>query len=122
LREPKSGQELFTSNRTEWRSGYSMRRKTMAVSGIISAIVVGLIIGALARLVLPGRQAVPIWLTILVGFVGAIIGTFLAKALGVDTSTKGLDFLEIVCQVVVAAAGIALVSGGFRGRSRRSVL
>ncbi len=34
---------------------------------IISAIVVGLIIGALGRLVLPGRQDTPIWLTILIG-------------------------------------------------------
>jgi uncharacterized membrane protein YeaQ/YmgE (transglycosylase-associated protein family) len=41
---------------------------------IISAIVVGLIIGALGRLVLPGRQDMPIWLTILIGIVAALIG------------------------------------------------
>ena len=47
----------------------------------------GLIIGALGRLVLPGRQNIPIWLTILIGVVAAIIGTLLANALGVgDTS------------------------------------
>jgi uncharacterized membrane protein YeaQ/YmgE (transglycosylase-associated protein family) len=41
---------------------------------IISAIVVGLIIGAPGRLVLPGRQDMPIWLTILIGIVAALIG------------------------------------------------
>jgi uncharacterized membrane protein YeaQ/YmgE (transglycosylase-associated protein family) len=58
------------------------------VTGIISAIIVGLIIGALGRLVLPGRQAIPIWLTILIGIVAALIGTFIANALGVG-STRG---------------------------------
>ena len=41
---------------------------------IISAIVVGLSLGALDRLVLPGRQDMPIWLTILIGIVAALIG------------------------------------------------
>jgi len=36
----------------------------MTVTGIITAIVIGAIIGALARLILPGRQNIPIWLTI----------------------------------------------------------
>jgi uncharacterized membrane protein YeaQ/YmgE (transglycosylase-associated protein family) len=92
----------------------------MAIGGIISAIVVGLIIGALGRLVLPGRQNVPIWLTILVGIVAAFIGSFLAKALGVNT-TDGVDWIEVVLQVVVAAIGIALVAGGMRGRGRTMI-
>ena len=51
---------------------------------IISAIVVGLIIGALGRLVLPGRQDMPIWLTIVIGIVAALIGSLIANALGVS--------------------------------------
>ena len=43
----------------------------MTVAGIISAILVGLVIGALGRLVVPGRQAIPIWLTIIVGIIAA---------------------------------------------------
>lgn len=86
----------------------------MTVTGIISAIIVGLIIGALARLVLPGKQDIPIWLTILIGAVGAIIGTFIAQFLGVAV-TGGIDWIEVVLQVAVAALGIALVAGS-RGR------
>jgi uncharacterized membrane protein YeaQ/YmgE (transglycosylase-associated protein family) len=82
----------------------------MTVTGIISAIIVGLIIGALGRLVLPGRQSIPIWLTIVVGIVAALIGTAIARAAGWAT-TDGVDWLEIIIQVALAAVGVALVSG-----------
>jgi uncharacterized membrane protein YeaQ/YmgE (transglycosylase-associated protein family) len=58
----------------------------MTVTGIISAIIVGLIIGALGRLVVPGRQPIPIWLTIVIGIVAAFIGSFIAGALGYANS------------------------------------
>jgi uncharacterized membrane protein YeaQ/YmgE (transglycosylase-associated protein family) len=79
---------------------------------IISAIVVGLIIGALGRLVLPGRQDMPIWLTILIGIVAALIGTFIANALGVGR-TRGIDWIELLIQVALAAAGVALVASRY---------
>jgi uncharacterized membrane protein YeaQ/YmgE (transglycosylase-associated protein family) len=86
------------------------------VTGIITAIIVGLIIGALGRLVVPGKQNIPIWLTILIGIVAAIIGTFIAAALGV-ANTRGVDWIELIIQVLLAAAGVALVAGI---RSRRT--
>jgi len=85
---------------------------------IISAIVVGLIIGALGRLVLPGRQDMPIWLTILIGIVAALIGTFIANALGVGR-TRGIDWIELIIQVALAAAGVALVAGRYAPSRRR---
>jgi uncharacterized membrane protein YeaQ/YmgE (transglycosylase-associated protein family) len=88
----------------------------MTVTGIISALVVGLIIGALGRLVLPGRQSIPIWLTILVGIVAAFIGTFIANAMGVG-DTAGIDWIEVIIQVALAAVGVSLVAGMY-GRRR----
>ena len=88
----------------------------MEVTGIITAIIIGLIIGALGRLVVPGKQNIPIWLTILIGIVAAIIGTFIAAALGV-ANTRGVDWIELIIQVLLAAAGVALVAGI---RSRRT--
>lgn len=82
----------------------------MHVTGIITAIVIGLIIGALGRLVVPGRQNIPIWLTILIGIVAAIIGTFIAAALGV-ADTNGIDWIELLIQVVLAAVGVSIVAG-----------
>jgi uncharacterized membrane protein YeaQ/YmgE (transglycosylase-associated protein family) len=89
----------------------------MTADGIISAIIIGAIIGMLGRLVVPGRQSMPIWLTIVVGIVAALLGSVIAKAIGVET-TPGVDWTEIFIQVVLAAIGVALVAGV---RGRRSV-
>jgi uncharacterized membrane protein YeaQ/YmgE (transglycosylase-associated protein family) len=86
------------------------------VSGIISAIIVGLIIGALGRLVVPGKQNIPIWLTILIGIVAALIGTFIASALGVN-DTRGIDWIELIIQIVLAAVGVGIAAGAL-GRRR----
>ena len=92
--------------------------ETVTVTGIITAIIVGAIIGALGRLVVPGRQPIPIWLTIVIGIVAAFIGTFIARALGIPTQTSGIDWLELLVQVIVAAIGVAIVAGVY---SRRGV-
>jgi uncharacterized membrane protein YeaQ/YmgE (transglycosylase-associated protein family) len=91
----------------------------MTAQGIISALIIGLIIGALGRLVVPGRQSIPIWLTMLIGVGAALLGTVIARAAGV-ADTSGLDWTEIFIQVVLAAIGVALVVGvtGRRGVSR----
>jgi len=91
----------------------------MTATGIISAIVIGLIVGALGRLVVPGRQSVPIWLTIVVGIVAAFLGTALARALGIPTATSGIDWMELLVQVIVAAIGVALVAGAWGRRGIR---
>jgi uncharacterized membrane protein YeaQ/YmgE (transglycosylase-associated protein family) len=89
----------------------------MTVTGIISAIVIGAIIGALGRLLLPGKQNLPIWLTIVVGIVAALVGTFLARALGIPTETSGIDWLELVVQLIVAVIAVALVAGLYGRRA-----
>jgi uncharacterized membrane protein YeaQ/YmgE (transglycosylase-associated protein family) len=82
----------------------------VTIAGIISAIIVGLVIGALGRLVVPGRQNIPIWLTIVVGIVAAFIGTAIARAFGV-AETNGIDWIELFIQIGLAAVGVALVAG-----------
>lgn len=90
----------------------------MSPGGIISAVIIGLILGVLARLILPGRQNIPIWLTILVGIVAALIGTWIARAFNIE-DTPGIDWWEIIIQVVLAIIGVSLVAGvwGRRGVS-----
>jgi uncharacterized membrane protein YeaQ/YmgE (transglycosylase-associated protein family) len=82
----------------------------MTATGIISAIIIGAIVGVLGRLVVPGRQHIGIWLTVLVGIVAALLGTVIANALGVN-NTPGVDWIELLIQVVLAAIGVALISG-----------
>lgn len=86
----------------------------MTITGILGAIIIGLVIGALGRLLVPGRQNIPIWLTILVGIVAALIGTAIVGPL---RNTNGIDWIEILVQVVLAAVGVAIVSS-LRGRRR----
>ncbi|MFI2642216.1 GlsB/YeaQ/YmgE family stress response membrane protein [Streptomyces sp. NPDC018610] len=78
----------------------------MEISGIISAIVIGIIIGVLGRLVVPGRQHIGVLWTILIGIVAALIGAAIASALGVD-DTKGVDWIEWLIQIALAAVGVA---------------
>jgi uncharacterized membrane protein YeaQ/YmgE (transglycosylase-associated protein family) len=89
----------------------------MNITGIISAIVIGAIIGALGRLILPGRQPIGVIMTVLVGIVAAIIGTAIAQSVGVDT-TSGIDWIELVFQIGLAVLGVALVAA-FKGRNRQ---
>jgi uncharacterized membrane protein YeaQ/YmgE (transglycosylase-associated protein family) len=91
----------------------------MTVTGIITAIIIGAIIGFLGRLVAPGRQDIPIWLTIVVGIVAASLGSWVARLFGV-ADTPGIDWLELLFQVVVAAIGGGLVDGILGRRSIRS--
>lgn len=91
----------------------------MEISGIISAIVVGLIVGVLGRLVAPGKQKIALWLTLLVGVVAAFVGTAVARGIGY-ADTDGWDWLEFLTQVVIAAVGVSLVAG-FAGKDRKRV-
>ncbi|MER6012047.1 GlsB/YeaQ/YmgE family stress response membrane protein [Streptomyces bluensis] len=87
----------------------------MEISGIISALVIGIIIGTLGRLVVPGRQRIGILLTILVGIVAALIGSAIAAAVGV-ANTSGPDWIEWLIQIALAALGVAALD---RARARR---
>ena len=80
------------------------------LTAIISAIVVGLIIGALGRLVVRGNQNISILATIVIGIVAALIGTFIANALGVG-DTNGIDWIKLVIQVILAAIGVSIFAG-----------
>jgi uncharacterized membrane protein YeaQ/YmgE (transglycosylase-associated protein family) len=93
----------------------------MTVTGIVSAILIGIVVGVLGRLVLPGKQPIGMLVTILVGIVSAFIGTALARALGIPTATTGVDWLELLVQVIVAALGVALVAS-LMGRRRTGLM
>ena len=98
--------------------GLTPSRRRQGARLIIGAIVVGLIIGALGRLVVPGRQDLSIWVTIAIGIVAALIGSLIASALGVG-ETSGIDWIKLIIQVALAALGVALVVGRFSSGRRR---
>ncbi|HVF31784.1 MAG TPA: hypothetical protein VM933_01995 [Acidimicrobiales bacterium] len=82
------------------------------ISYLFALIVSGLVIGALGRLAIPGRNPMGIGMTILLGIGGSLLGGLVSRALGLGSS---LSFLA----AVLAAAGLVyLVSG----RGRRGLL
>jgi len=89
------------------------------ISAIISAIVVGAIIGALGRLVVRGKQNISIIATIAIGIVAALIGTFIAQGLGVG-NTGGIDWIKLVIQVALAAIGVSVFAGVAGGADTRA--
>ncbi|MEU3901396.1 GlsB/YeaQ/YmgE family stress response membrane protein [Streptomyces sp. NPDC045251] len=89
----------------------------MEIGGIISAIVIGIVIGVLGRLVVPGRQRIGVLWTILVGIVAALIGSWVAAAFGV-ADTDGVDWVEWLIQIGLAALGVAALDRS-RARTRR---
>ncbi len=76
----------------------------MALMGLFSWIVMGLVAGALARLLLPGKDKAGCVLTVVIGVVGALLGGFLATKLGFG-GLSGLDLRS----VVIATLGAVLL-------------
>jgi uncharacterized membrane protein YeaQ/YmgE (transglycosylase-associated protein family) len=69
--------------------------------GIISWIILGLIVGALAKWIMPGKDPGGIIITIVIGIVGALIGGFLSSLVGLGTVT-GLNLWSIIIALVGA--------------------
>ena len=77
---------------------------------IIAWIVVGLIAGAIAKLLMPGNDPGGIILTVLLGIAGAIVGGFIAVALNIS---NGIDDFD-VGTIVLAVLGAMLILFGYR--------
>ncbi|MCU1370988.1 MAG: hypothetical protein JWO77_2182 [Ilumatobacteraceae bacterium] len=78
---------------------------------MIGFIVFGLVVGALARLVLPGRQHLGLIATLLIGLVGSVIGGVVANALGTGDIFE-LNVLGSVVAVISAAVLITVIDRG----------
>jgi uncharacterized membrane protein YeaQ/YmgE (transglycosylase-associated protein family) len=66
-----------------------------------------LIVGLLARFILPGRQGLSLPITAAIGIVAALIGWWVAGKLGVQT-TSGIDWLRWIISTIIAAVGIVI--------------
>jgi uncharacterized membrane protein YeaQ/YmgE (transglycosylase-associated protein family) len=87
------------------------------IGTIISAIVVGAIIGALARLVMPGKQNIGVIMTIVLGILGSLIGSWVTYQVGYSNSNGGWAVIPFLVGVLVAAIliGIYVAVTGRRG-------
>ena len=84
---------------------------------ILGLIAVGLVIGALARLLQPGRQRMSILATMLLGVAGAVIGGLIADWLDVGSITE-LNFWGFVFALLCAVLLVGVAEGVRGGRNR----
>ncbi|WP_395572747.1 GlsB/YeaQ/YmgE family stress response membrane protein [Streptomyces sp. BK79] len=89
--------------------------------GWLWAIIVGFVLGLIAKAIIPGKQHSPLWLTTIFGILGAIAGNAIARAAGVD-ATSGIDWWRHVFQLVAAIIIVAVGDAAYmavRGNKRR---
>jgi len=77
---------------------------------IIGVIIAGIVIGVLGKFVAPGnKDNIPIWLTILCGIGGVLIGWFVYTAFG-GNGSPGVDWVRWIVAIVIAAVLVVLAS------------
>ena len=85
---------------------------------ILGLIIIGIVIGILARLVLPGRQRIGVGLTIVLGIAGALVGGIVASALDAGDIWE-LNFVGTIVGVVAAAGLIGAADAAGLGKGNR---
>ena len=88
------------------------------VGALIWWIIVGLIAGALAKLIMPGDDPGGIIVTIIIGIVGAVIGGFILTTLGIGTAGTGFIW-TIIAGIIGAVILLAIYRAVAGGRGRR---
>ncbi|MFK8907344.1 GlsB/YeaQ/YmgE family stress response membrane protein [Streptomyces sp. YS-3] len=90
--------------------------------GWLWAIIVGFVLGLIAKAILPGKQHSPLWLTTIFGIIGGVVGNAIARSIGI-AETKGIDWgrhgLQIAAAVVLVALGDMLYMA-MRGNRQRA--
>jgi uncharacterized membrane protein YeaQ/YmgE (transglycosylase-associated protein family) len=76
--------------------------------GWLWAIIVGFVLGLLAKAIIPGKQHLPLWLMTILGIGGALLGNWLAMGFGIE-ETRGFDWgrhaLQLAAAVVLVLLG-----------------
>ena len=85
--------------------------------GIIGTIIVGLIVGALARFVLPGEQKMGWIMTCLLGVAGSVVAGYVGQAMGWYQAGQGAGWIASVLAAVVLLFVVSKLRGGSGGAS-----
>src|SRR6478735_2405133 len=98
MRHPDGGPRL---------GGRALRAARGGEMSWLWAIIVGLVLGVIARAILPGKQDIPLWLTAVFGILGSILGNAVATWIGVN-DTKGIDWIRHLPQLIGAIAVVGV--------------
>jgi uncharacterized membrane protein YeaQ/YmgE (transglycosylase-associated protein family) len=84
---------------------------------ILGLIIIGIVIGVIARLVMPGRQHIGVFMTVLLGIGGAIIGGIVGSAIGTGNIFE-LNVLGTIIGIIAAVGLIAMAEAAGVGQDR----
>ena len=74
----------------------------MTLGGVVAIVLTGLVVGALGRLAVPGKDPMPLWLTIVIGLAGSIVGGVIAIALGFGVGGVFVVSVLVATLIVIA--------------------
>ncbi|MFD0141987.1 MULTISPECIES: GlsB/YeaQ/YmgE family stress response membrane protein [unclassified Streptomyces] len=86
------------------------------------AIIVGFVLGLIAKAIIPGKQQIPLWLTTVFGIIGSVLGNSVATWIGVE-DTKGIDWTRHLLQLAGAVLVVFLGDmawNAMRGNKQRA--
>ncbi|HEY6314417.1 MAG TPA: GlsB/YeaQ/YmgE family stress response membrane protein [Streptosporangiaceae bacterium] len=92
---------------------------TLTISVIIAWLLIGLVVGGLARLLVPGRQHIGLILTILIGIVAALLGGIITTALIGAGHTVITFIVALIAAALLVSAFTTRGYGRYRSRTRR---
>jgi uncharacterized membrane protein YeaQ/YmgE (transglycosylase-associated protein family) len=88
-----------------YRRSDSERQKEDAMLGIVWIILIGAVVGALAKLIMPGRDPGGFLMTAVLGMAGAIVATFLGRFIGLYGPDQGAGFIASIIGAVLVLFG-----------------
>ena len=81
------------------------------IGTIIGAVVIGLLVGGLARLVMPGKQNIGVVMTVILGALGSFVGTWVSYKLGYSNQNGGFKIIPFLVGIVFACIFIGIYLG-----------
>jgi uncharacterized membrane protein YeaQ/YmgE (transglycosylase-associated protein family) len=88
----------------------------MTIGEVLGFLLVGCIVGPIARFVIPGEDPMPIWMTIVLGAIGAFLGGWLLAEV-ITPDNEGVPWIA----AILAAAALVILVRLFRGTSSTRV-
>lgn len=88
----------------------------MTIGEVLGYLLVGCIVGPIARFVVPGDDPMPIWMTVVLGAIGAFVGGWLLAEV-ITPDNEGIPWIA----AILAAAGLVILVRLFRGTSTTGV-
>jgi len=92
----------------------------MTVGEVLGFLLIGCVVGPVARFIVPGDDPMPIWMTIVLGAVGAFVGGWLLAEV-ITPDNEGIPWIAAILAAAALVVLVRLVRRGTTGATRREI-